>query len=283
VKFLQICPTDDSAYSTIVSDFQFRVGNFGVTAATLQQDVKAVCDFLKPGIVQFPISSKQETEYLVMQLARTIYYMDNQRATSCQYPYPWTQGKSLYQWMQKYIGGFNIRSDVSALSCCDSFGGLPLVRVPLNTASNFALFQTIPWAAVSMMIPPLAEFTRPTQSSQFALTNCAPNPPCQAQVGVNDPACDQSYDLTNLSGGGIQYWLRVAWLTEKINVGDACMAPHDALVTRQMFLSTANASAQDDFCSNPPPAITGPLNPSGPPGNCVGFYNVPRASSSPQK
>src|SRR5271170_3405964 len=107
--FLQTCPPADPAYPTILHDFSLSFDGTVFSNQQRTQDVQTVCNnIVNPNSSPAP-TLKQQAEYTVTQILRTMYYMDNQGLTGC--AYPWTGGTSLYAWEKSMLAGVDIRDD----------------------------------------------------------------------------------------------------------------------------------------------------------------------------
>jgi hypothetical protein len=76
--------------------------------------------------------------------------------------------------------------------------------------------------------------------------------------------CDQTYDETNLSSYGIQWWLEAHWLTGALYVGFSCLEPTHINEIASWHAGTANVAFRDRFRDNKPPVLTRPAVPGGP-------------------
>jgi hypothetical protein len=90
--FLQTCPSSDPAFATILHDFSVSYDSTPFTQQQLTQDLNKVCANISNSSAPVPTLT-QQAEYVVSQVFRTMYYMDNQGTRGC--PYPWTSGTSL--------------------------------------------------------------------------------------------------------------------------------------------------------------------------------------------
>ena len=232
--FLDQCPTLDPAFGTISSDFQIR--HDGVVAPT-------------PACSE-PVSAMPTSQYtdelIVLQTLRTIYYMDRGMSGHL----PWTSG-TLYDWMRSKIGGIDIRDDISAGgSCCYHYSGSSrtFIRIAAENDSNRDFDRT--WRGIAGNIDFYAHETRHVDG--FPHVSCC---------GINN-GCDQSFDTSNLTPYGIQWWLNKLWLEGTINVGYACLSPSEVQETTNWFLS-ALGSFRSRFCTDQPAIVSAPAEPGG--------------------
>ncbi len=243
-EFLERCPGDDPAIDEILADFTIRVEGVPVT--------QFPCT---PPISQLPIEEYTD-ELIALQGLRTIYYMDRGRVGHL----PWTDG-TMYDWMKERIAGINLR-DIAGASCCSQFPDGSYINVGMGDAFNRNFDRT--WRGISGNIDLYGHETRHTQG--FGHAGC-----CPVQ------GCDITYDESNLSAYGIQYWLNRAWLTGEIEVGFPCGDPAEEIAIVNWHLNGANASI-NRFCTNPPPLVVQPPNPGG---RCLTAGAVSRLDGTP--
>jgi hypothetical protein len=228
--FLDTCPTGDPAYSQIRNDFKLR------REGALVGDVPC-----SGPISSLPVSQYTD-ELIVLQGLRTIYYMDRGRSGHL----PWTSG-TLYDWMVSKIGGINISSGGSY--CCQEIDGETYIVIGQQDDFNRDFDRT--WRGISGNIGLYAHETRHVDGFPHVSGCGIPN------------GCDQTYDETNLSPYGIQWWLNANWLSGNLRVGFSCLDPSEVLDTANWHLSAAN-SFRDRFVDTKPPELTMPQQPGGP-------------------
>ncbi len=258
--FLQTCPTADAAYSKITQAVPTYFDGAAVSAATLANDVNAVCKSIQTPSAPTP-TLRQQAEYSSIQTLRTIYYMDNHGAVGC--PYPWTKGAGIYVWMTSLIGGVDLRDDQAVSDCCETLGGKFVIAIEEPAASQYPTDYT--WMGISNRFALYIHETRhapgnvsPANGPAYLHTTC-----CPLQQGSPLASCDQTYqEGTTLAPYGTQYWLWRAWLNGTVNVGYACMAPSDAQAITQ-WLQVNAYGLIGRFCTAAPASPAIPQNPGG--------------------
>jgi hypothetical protein len=260
--FLQTCPSNDPAFTTIFHDFSVSYDSTPFTQAQLTQDLNKVCASISNTSAPAPTLT-QQAEYVVSQVFRTMYYMDNQGTRGC--PYPWTGGTSLYNWEKAMVAGVDIRDDSAYSDCCEQVGtGKYLFGLKEPAANQYPVDYT--WMGIGNQMALYAHEARhspnnlppPNTLYAFLHTTC-----CPGQGNSVTAACDNTYNTSDLSPYGIQYWLFSGWLNGTVNVGYACMAPADAQAVSQLFDVAANGYIAR-FCTNPPATVPIPAAPGGP-------------------
>ena len=234
--FLEKCPTNDPALGRILADFKITRNGVPVTFG--------------PASCVEPVSTLPLTQYndemALLQTLRTIYYLDRDR---CNY-LPWTP-LSLYDWMRSKIGGFNIDSSATFNSCCATAPDGHLYMT-LTTSNDTNLQYHRTWEGVAEFITLIMHEVR--HADGFGHVGCCP-------VGAG--ACDGTYDESNLSAYGIQYWLEKSFIDGTIHTGYTCLSATRVNAIKSWFRGAANGRL-DRFCSNPPPALTDANNPPPP-------------------
>ncbi len=226
--FLEQCPTSDSAFAQIWSDFKIRRNGELVPVPACQEPVSAIP------------TAQYTDELIVLQGLRTIYSMDRGQSGHL----PWTGGKTLYDWMKSRIVGIDIR-DGSGSYCCEDFGGLFIV---VGAQDDFNRDFDRRWRGIAGNIDLYAHETRHVDG--FPHTSC-----CGVSGG-----CDQTFDESNLSPYAVQWWLNALWLTGGINVGFACSAESSDDAD---WFQVACEIFQGRFCESPPPDQARPAQPGG--------------------
>ncbi len=237
-QFLSACPTNDARYQQFRNDFEIRREGVAVGAIPCSEPTSAM-----------PIAQYTD-ELIIAQAVRTIYYMEGGRTVS----YPWTSG-TFYDWMKSKIGGFDIRANGSY--CCEMFDGKWFVVV--SSQSDLDRNPDRKWRGLSDRIAILGHETRHVDG--FPHVGGCPLFPT-ASFG-----CDQSYDESNLSPYGIQWWLNAKWLSGEINVGYSCLSENAMIPIANAHLNSANNDFGRRFADGAPPVLTMPAQPGGP---CLG-------------
>ena len=232
--FLEKCPTNDPALGRILTDF------------TIKRDGVPVV--FGPASCVEPISTLPLAQYtdelMLLQTLRTIYYLDRDRCGHL----PWTP-LSLYQWLRSKVGGFNIDSTATSNSCC---GVWPDGRayITLNPANDATRDFCRAWEGIAERIAMVMHEGR--HRDGFPHVGC-----CAKGPG----GCDNTYDETNLSPYGIQYWLERAWLDGTLHTGYTCLSSTRTSAIKSWLRGTANGRV-GDFCTGAPPLLTDTNNPA---------------------
>jgi len=248
--FLDKCPTNDPAIAQILNDFTITVDGAPVT--------------FPPSSCTEPVSAMPVAQYTnqlsLLQALRAVYYMNGR---SCGY-LPWTS-LSLYDWLRSKVGGFNIDSTATYDNCCGTLpSGRPFITLRAADDSNRAYHRT--WEGLAEWVALLMHEARHVDG--FPHVNCCPS-------GAG--ACDQTYDLANLSPYGVQYWLERAWLEGNIYSGYTCL-PQARITAIQSWLRSAANDRPTRFCTNPPPVLT---DANDPPPACETTCTTSRACGVP--
>jgi hypothetical protein len=239
-QFLEVCPTNDPAYSQITSDFTIRIDDVVVEEFPCTEPISAL------PIAQFT------DELIQLHALRTIYYMDPETPDHL----PWTS-MSLYDWMKSNIAGINIKTEPGQLYCCDLIDGGKYVSSSRQSDSTRESKRK--WRGISSTIAYIAHEVRHADGGGGHTNGCIafPNP--------DDPrGCDQTYDISNLGSYGVQYWLNESWMTGFLNVGISCNT-----TTAENYvlwhLDTLNNTFRQRFVENVPPILDMPSPPYGGP------------------
>ena len=246
--FVDSCPQNDPYTPIIRRDFlimrdQVPVGDIACTEPATQMP-----------------TSQITTELRIIQTLRFMYYMDMGQSGYL----PWTQLR-LYDWMKSTISGINIDDLVANIDfCCGSANGVKFFSVMSieegaasnGTAIGTALQSSIDAVGVVANAALFAHETRHSNGNGYPHVAGCPAWP----NGL--PNCDETYDLTNLSAYGIQYYLFEQWTTGGINLGYSCDPTTQAYLGAQ-FASIAN-EYPSIFVTNPPPAVSVPPDPGTP-------------------
>jgi len=234
--FLDMCPTADPLYSQFRTDFKIR--HDGVLVGTIN--------------CSGPISSLPAAQYtdelLTLQAIRTTYYMDLGQSGHL----PWTSG-TLYAWMKSQVGGVDINSTATNSYCCTTYDGEKYIEVTAKMGTNAVTNQFyLTWGGVSGIIGLFAHEIRHLTGPGHVS--------CCGTLG----GCDATYDPTDISSYGVQWYLNSAWLAGTINVGIECVSAQNRQNYSYMLLYLCNETFRRLFCTNPPPLLTAPAVPGGP-------------------
>lgn len=192
--FMDQCATNDPAYATIRADFKIYREGVLAGAIACSEPVSAM-----------PLS--QYTDELdAIQALRVIYYMDVGRTNYLQ----WTPLR-LYDWMKTKITGINITSTTTFNYCCVQVGAPGAYQFSLAAANDTNHSYHRSFQGMSSLIALFAHEVRHRD-----------NFPHDSLCGISF-GCDLTYDESNLSPYGIQYWLNAHWLSGDINVGVGCL------------------------------------------------------------
>jgi len=238
--FIDGCPQNDPYYPILRRDFQIL--RDGAPSTQLS------CTEPYSKIPAFQITD----ELTLIQSLRFAYYMDMGRSGHL----PWTSLR-LYDWFKSRIAGINIDTRLApgsvAAFCCSTINGQQFIVVaPIANDLNRQYRQTANGLAAQVML--IAHEVRHSEGSGYSHVSC-----CGIPGG-----CDQTYDETNLSAYGIQYYLAKQFLTGSINLGYSCDQQTSTQLGNQ-FRGLANVYPIR-FCDTKPATL--PLPPS-PGGACV--------------
>jgi len=239
--FIDRCPTNDSAYSTIRQDFELRIdGQLDSTPVTCTEPYSAM-----------PIAQLTD-ELIALQTLRTAFYM----SIGTEGRLPWTN-LSLYAWIKSSIAGINLTSDPGIARCCRYINGKPYIEYSRQDAAQRDYVRD--WPSISAKLGFYAhEMRHANPGGYFHVNGCAAFP-----LPTDHLACDATYDLSNLGAYGIQYWLESIWATGFLNVGIGCSSPAVAQQYVEQHAANANLFAIR-FVTNVPPLVQ-PMLPYGGP------------------
>ena len=232
-QFLNTCPEGDPATSQIRADIEIRRDLVLVSEIPCSEPVS-----------EMPIAEYTD-ELILLQGLRVAYYMDFGRSGHL----PWTSG-SFYDWMKSKIGGFTITSGGGGGFCCTTIDGR--LYPTYGAADEFQRNVDRRWRGIAGNIAFLAHEVRHVDGFPH-VTGCP----------VAGYACDQTFDLANLSPYGIQWWLNANWLNGNISVGFSCMSPEIEVRRSANWHLGATASLAQRFIDVKPPAVTMPQFPGG--------------------
>jgi len=245
--FFDTCPQNDPYTPIIRRDFQIlrdqvAVGDIACTEPYSQMPATEVTD-----------------ELSVIQTLRYMYYMDMGRSGYL----PWTPLR-LYDWVKSRIAGVNISTPLAGGDCCFILNGLKYISVGSLAAVAAADGTTVAFQAHYRQTPDgqaanvglFAHEARHTEGNGYPHVTGCPDFPTGGVFG-----CDETYDETNISAYGIQYYLAKQMLTGGINLGYSCDP------TTQAQLGAAFQSLADvfpgRFVTNAPPSLSLPAAPGG--------------------
>jgi hypothetical protein len=232
--FLEQCPTNDPAISTILDDFVIKRDGVEVTSFRCTEPISAL-----------PIAEYTD-ELIILQELRTIYYMDRDRCGHL----PWTP-LSLYDWLRSKVGGFNIDSTATHNWCCGTWsdGTRYITRI---TADEFNRNHDRTWPSLGGNIGLVMHEARHIDG--FGHVSCC---------SVGPGACDQRYDPPNMPPYGIQHWLERSWIDGSLHTGYTCLSAVRINEIKSSFRAVAN-SRRNRFCDDPPPILDDTNNPPPP-------------------
>jgi hypothetical protein len=231
--FLTVCPTNDPQYQRIRQDFELRLD--GVVIAD-----PITCT--EP-LTTLPLAGVNTGALLALQAFRIAYYM----GIGTPGYLPWTS-KGLYDWMADLIAGVNLKTAPGQLYCCDHIDGkLYVSRSLFQGSGTFPADCTILCGQVSFF----AHEVRHADPGALGHTTGCPAFPSPA----GPAGCDATYDLSNLGGYGMQYWLFSSWASGYINIGIGC-SPSAIARNYAEFMAFYANEYLDRFVTNAPPAVT---------------------------
>ena len=172
---LATCPQHDPVYSQLRSDFELRRNGVSVRDIPCSEPIS-----------QLPVSQYTD-EIIVVQGLRAVFYMLGSS------PLRWAPGMRLYDWMQSKMAGINISDTAGFSSCCEILDGKWFFTLQAQNDSERNFDRG--WSGISANIGLYAHELRHLDG--FPHTSC-----CGIPNG-----CDQTYDETNLSPYGMQWWL----------------------------------------------------------------------------
>jgi uncharacterized repeat protein (TIGR01451 family) len=231
-EFLEHCPTNDPIYGQLRSDIKLRRNGSLVGEIPCTEPIS-----------QLPIAQYTD-ELIYLQTLRTIYYMDLGHSGHL----PWTSG-TLYDWMISKIGGINLSDTAGYSHCCTTIGGEKYIVI--QTQDDFNRNFDRQWQGISGNLALVMHEVRHTDGFSH-------NSGCGIPNG-----CDATYDESNLSPYGIQWWLAKNWLYGDLYVGFSCNTTAAVNGIAYWHFSGANDQYRNRFTSNPPPLLTMPQSPGG--------------------
>ena len=241
--FLDQCPQNDSVYARIRQDFEVR------------RDDEVVTD---PIVCSEPVSEMtedRETTYPLQsfQTFRLAYYMND----GTEGRLPWTH-KSLYDWMASNVAGVNYKTAPGNGYCCDVIDGKLYISRPLTWSSGGetgpAIFPFTGYPVLGTLAFFVHEARHADDDDPGHVSGC---------LGPGRPACDATYDPSNLGGYGVHYWMHAGLATGYLNVGIGCSERASRYVEQAEW--GANVLVKR-FITDPPPQVV-PQPPYG--GPCI--------------
>jgi hypothetical protein len=226
--FFERCPTNDPAVGRILADFTITRNGASVVWSCTE-----------------PISTLSLAQYTdelgVLQALRAIYYLDRDRCGHL----PWTP-LSLYEWLRTKVSAFNVDTTAPYSSCCS--GTVMTIMAANDTTRDWRRR----WDGISALISLIMHEAR--HQDGF------PHVACGGSCPYGPVGCDATYDETNLSPYGIQYWLERAWLDGRIHTGYTCLSSTRITEIKNWLRQSANGRV-DRFCTSAPPVLTDTNNP----------------------
>ncbi len=250
--FLTSCPQNDPATAEILSYIQFSLDRVLLDSEPCTEPV--------------PLTVTPSPRLFYLQMLRVAYYMD--QANSASGLYPWTSG-GYWAWIRSKIGGINIISNSSGGSCCYATPG----RLPTAYLAGPSTTVIPYWFALDVLAR-LALLL----SHEVRHADGHPHVACVSGSGAGLWACDQDFDLANLSAYGVAWWMDNLFETGRINIGLSCK-PTTAQIA-SIFLNSENSLGSNNFVGNKPPVAVpspvpgGPCLPAIPQGFVLEFYNT---------
>jgi len=230
--FLDQCPTRDPALARIRADFEIRRDGLPTSLPACTEPVS-----LMP-------STQLTDELMLLQALRVMYYMDQGMHGHL----PWTSG-TLYDWVKSKVGGINIVSSGGGPSCCSTFNGKSFITIGAHDSDTLDFDKQ--WIYLSVLVTVYAHEARHIDG--FPHSSC-----CGIPNG-----CDDTFDVSNLSPYGLQWWLNKLWLDGTIDVGMSCEVPRDLSNSTLFFMSQVNSQFSSRFCATRPPVVDPPPRPGG--------------------
>jgi len=248
--FLNTCPQNDPAFTQIRADFQIR--RAGVVAA--------IPPCTEP--VSLMPTEAYTDELVLWQTLRVMYAMDRGKSGHL----PWTSG-TLYDWVKTKVGGIDIVSGGLSF-CCELLDFTPPTPPPgspppapppakywyiaIPAQDDFNRDFDKRWRGIAGNIDLIAHEAR--HRDGYGHTSC-----CSAGAG----ACDQTFDIGNMTPYAIQWWLNKLWIDGTIDVGMECLQPEELAASKQWFFGAVNSQFGARFCDVRPPIVDPPPVPGG--------------------
>ena len=235
--FLDQCPTKDPVFADIRREFDVRFEGE---------------PFSRPVVCEEPAAAmpSREVTYRLKayQTLRLAYHMND--ATRGRLP--WTK-MGLYEWVVSRVSGVNIKAAPGVFYCCDRIDGKLYFATStsrLDSSGRVIQYkQGMDWMDISGTLPfYLHEIRHTDEDAPGHVTGCEPFP-----NPTDPPGCDATYDLSNLGGYGVWYWLMSSWATGYVDVGIACSPRADEHI--DWLVNSANGQ-RARFVTNVPPLLT---------------------------
>ena len=242
--FIERCPTNDPAYQIIRQEFELRLdGALVTTPITCTEPLTSL-----------PMDGLNTTAIVTLQAIRFAYYMSIGTTERL----PWTP-RSLYAWLTRNVAGINFRTVPNQTYCCDVINGRFYIARSL-ISGPFSMPMQWPWVPDQLAF--LSHEARHRDPGAPAHVNGCPDFPAPT-----DPiGCDPTYDVNNLGGYGIQFWMHSSMARAFLNMGIGCLQPQVAQTYANASATFANSTYQSRFVTIPPivtaaPPYGGPCTP----------------------
>jgi hypothetical protein len=148
--------------------------------------------------------------------------------------------------MKSEVAGVDFRASATGSSCCEVIGGKKYITLAKKDSSALKLYSD--WVSMSGWLALFAHEARHADGPGH-VTGCPAFP-----LPTDPFGCDATYDPTNISSYGIQYWLYAGWITGYINVGIACASAATVKSITSSQVATANLYPSR-FVTNAPPTF----------------------------
>ena len=156
----------------------------------------------------------------------------------------------MYDWVKLKIGGINIDTTSGNSFCCTQFNGRPYFTYGVSTYNDFSRIYGLKFEGLIGLLALVGHEVRHVDG--YGHVSC-----CGIPGG-----CDQTYDETNLSAYGIQYFLYRLFLNGGIALNLQCLDPPEARSIANGLLVTGNLYPSR-FCDTKPATMTLPAVPGG--------------------
>ncbi|MDE0072554.1 MAG: Ig-like domain-containing protein [Gammaproteobacteria bacterium] len=235
--FLDQCPTNDSVFVEIRREFEVRFEGEPLSGPVVCSEPAAAMP-----------SDEVTYQLKAYQTLRLAYHMNE--ATKGRLP--WTE-MGLYEWMVSRVSGVNMKQRPGLYYCCDLIDGKLYIATSQfgidSSGQVYPFEQSMDWWGISITLPFYAhEIRHADEDDPGHVTGCEAFP-----LPSDPPGCDAAYDLGNLGGYGVHYWLGSSWATGYLNVGIACSPRVDEHITWEV--ESANL-VRERFVTNVPPLLT---------------------------
>lgn len=220
--FVDRCPDQDPATVQINADFHILRNGVPVTFVNCTEPVTAM------------LASPDLDVIRIRQTLRLIYQMDVDAPVRL----PWTSLR-MYDWIKSKIAGVNIDTTSGNSYCCVQFSGGLYFGYGVFGATDFSRVAGLKTDGLIGLVALFGHEVRHVDG--YGHSSC-----CGVANG-----CDPTYDETNLSAYGVQYYLYRLFLQGGINLNIQCLDPPAARQVVDSLLLSENLYPAR-FCDQKP-------------------------------